>query len=236
MGEPGMEGHEPGDLGDMPPEAVEHLNELGSQLAGEMTPEQVQEVFNTWIEGLPEGAPLEEIRQGFQENFDAWVADGAPPFPPDGLTAEEIMGRGEPAEGMEHGPGEMGPGMEGMEGHVPPPHPTGFVNPFIEPLFEGAPAGAEGEPAWGLNYNEANPAESTWTLPLSPDQVDLEGGHIVIPGDMVGDPTNLPPEATDNGDGTYTINTWPISNMADNGDGTITLTVDIGPPPTAPPA
>jgi hypothetical protein len=228
--------HDP--MEDIPPEEVARLEELGSQLSGELSPDEVRGFMDDYIAGLPPEAPVEEITAHMNEQFDAWVADGAPPFPPDGLTVEELMGH----EGDDMGPeddhhheGEpMGEPMDG--GHIPPPHPTGYVNDFIAPLFEGAPEGADGEPAWGLDYNEADPAHSTWTLPLSPDSVNMDSSAFTIPGDMAGTwEGGIPPEATENPDGSYTIQSWPIDNMVDNGDGTITLTVDIGPPAETPP-
>ncbi|MBF0375148.1 MAG: hypothetical protein HQL39_17235 [Alphaproteobacteria bacterium] len=101
---------------------------------------------------------------------------------------------------------------------VPPPHPDGYVNEFIAPLFEG------------LTYNEGG--TSTWTLPVSADNVDMAASTFVVSADQVGEGEwegGIPPEATDNGDGTYTIQSWPITGVTDNGDGTVTLDVDIHP-------
>jgi len=105
---------------------------------------------------------------------------------------------------------------EHMDGDTPPPHPDGHVNEFIAPLFDG------------LNYEDGG--DSTWNLPISADAVNVEENSFVISGEMLGDPSMLPPEATDNGDGTYTINSWPIESFTDNGDGSVTLNVDIGNP------
>ncbi len=101
-------------------------------------------------------------------------------------------------------------------GGATPPHPDGYVNGFIEPLFDG------------LTYNETG--VSTWTLPISASDVDQANNNFVVDASEVGTwEGGLPPEATDNGDGTYTIHSWPISGVVDNGDGTVTLQVDIGP-------
>ncbi|MBI4566830.1 MAG: hypothetical protein HY719_00370, partial [Planctomycetes bacterium] len=115
-------------------------------------------------------------------------------------------------------------------GDVPPPNPTGYVNDFIQPMFEGAPAGVNGEPAWGLTYNAADPAASAWTLPLPPESVNVAEGTITVPAEMVNATSFLPPEAMPNPDGSYTVNSWPISDLTDNGNGTITLGVDISTP------
>lgn len=126
---------------------------------------------------------------------------------------------------------------EGMppEGEAPPPHPEGYVNDFIAPLFDGAPEGENGEPAWGLDFNVDDPANSSWTLPIPPDAVDMEGNSFTVDANFlndIGSNTSADvPEATDNGDGTFTINSWPINEMVDNGDGTVTMQVDIGMPP-----
>lgn len=102
------------------------------------------------------------------------------------------------------------------EGEAPPPHPDGYVNEFILPLYDGLTYDSEGQ--------------STWTLPIDASAVDLETSTFVVSAEMVGTwEGGLPPEATDNGDGTYTIQCWPIDGLTDNGDGTVTLNVDIGP-------
>jgi hypothetical protein len=111
----------------------------------------------------------------------------------------------------------------GELGAAPPPHPDGYVNGFVAPLFEG------------LSYNSEGP--SSWTLPVSADQVDVENSTFTVSADQVGSwEGGIPPEAKDNGDGTYTIQSWPMSGMVDNGDGTVTLTVDIGPMPGSMPS
>jgi hypothetical protein len=95
------------------------------------------------------------------------------------------------------------------------------VNEFIAPLFEG------------LDYNPEGP--SAWTLPISADQVNVDNSTFTVSADQVGTwEGGLPPEATDNNDGTYTIQSWPMSGMVDNGDGTVTLTVDVGQMPVPP--
>jgi hypothetical protein len=123
-----------------------------------------------------------------------------------------------PHPGGEMGPhpgGEMGPPP--YEGPVPPPHPvySDHINEFIQPLYEG------------VDYNEADPSQSTWTLPEGAE-VDMDNSTITVTADMVNADEWLPPEATDNGDGTYTINSWPIDDMVVNDAGTITLTIDVG--------
>lgn len=96
------------------------------------------------------------------------------------------------------------------EGVCPPPHPEGYVNGFIEPLFEG------------LDYVEGG--ESTWTLSIDAAAVNAEDFTFVVSADQVGTwEGGIPPEATDNGDGTYTIQCWPFDSVTDNGDGTVTL-------------
>lgn len=101
-------------------------------------------------------------------------------------------------------------------GDCPPPHPEGYVNEFILPLYDG------------LTYNEGD--VSTWTLPIDASAVDVASSTFVVSESQVGTwEGGIPPEATDNGDGTYTIQCWPVSAMVDNGDGTVTLSVDIGP-------
>lgn len=111
-------------------------------------------------------------------------------------------------------------------GDVPPPHPEGYVNEFIRPLYDG------------LTYNEGG--TSTWTLAIDPATVNLEESTFVVSASQVGTwEGGIPPEATDNGDGTYTIQSWPVEGMTVNGDGTVTLQVDIGPyagPPAPPPS
>ena len=155
-----------------------------------------------------------------------WEADGAPPFPEDGLTGEELFS-GYAAEGEEPMPGEdMDEGaVVDTEGEPTPPHPeSADVNPFIEPLFNGD---ATDTPAWsGLTYNEGG--VSQWHLPIDASSVDVAGSSITVPADIAG-PAGEYGEVTDNGDGTYTINSWPIDSLTDNGDGTVTIGVDIGP-------
>ncbi|MFC3231039.1 hypothetical protein ACFOGJ_27580 [Marinibaculum pumilum] len=123
----------------------------------------------------------------------------------------DMFGGGDGGETGEGGEGDGGD--EGM--HTTPPHPDGDVNGFIDPLYDG------------LTYNETGLSE--WTLPIDTGDVDTASNTFVVSADDVGTPDPLPGCATDNGDGTYTINCWPIDSVTDNGDGTVTLMVDIGP-------
>lgn len=129
-----------------------------------------------------------------------------PPTPPTPPTGSE---GGETTPPMT----EDGP----PEGVCPPPHPEGYVNGFIEPLFEG------------LDYVEDG--DSSWTLPIDPAAVNSEDFTFVVSADECGTwEGGIPPEATDNGDGTYTIQCWPFDSVTDNGDGTVTLEgLKIGP-------
>jgi len=162
---------------------------------------------------------------GSNQELDEQAAMGGDAPPPESSDTTEPLPEDEPplpedTTGSEPPPPEDKVGSEPPppEGDAPPPHPEDYVNDFIAPLFEG------------LEYNSEGP--STWTLPISADQVDAEAGTFVVSADQVGTwDGGLPPEAIDNGDGTYTIHSWPISEVADNGDGTVTLTVDIGQAP-----
>lgn len=141
--------------------------------------------------------------------------------PPDGEAPPPPPGEGPPPEGEG---GDIPPeGMDMPEGPVPPPYPDGYVNDFIKPLFDG------------LDFDSAS-GTGEWTLNISPDAVDMETSTFVVDGSMVDDSGDfIPPEATPNPDGTYTIQSWPIKDMTVNDDGSVTLSVDIGSPPEAPP-
>jgi len=194
------------------------------------TPEEafasVMEAANS--NAMQDGVPQEQIdaaNGAAQGAFDEAMANGATAqeaFEAAGEAARETMpeheGDGEipnPFGGL--GEPEDHPMGGHMEGDTPPPHPDGPVNEFIAPIFEG------------LNFD--GDGDSTWNLPISADAVNVEDNSFVISAEYLGNPSMLPPEATDNGDGTYTINSWPIDNVTDNGDGTVTLNVDIGMPP-----
>jgi hypothetical protein len=72
------------------PEAAERFQEFAARLQGEMAPEEVRQAFEEWADELDPEAPLEEMRQGFERNFQAWLDEGAPPFPEEGLGVDDL--------------------------------------------------------------------------------------------------------------------------------------------------
>ena len=221
----GEHGHPPHGDGE-----AELRNVMKDAMDSGATPEEafasVMEAANN--NAMQDGVPQEQIdaaNGAAQGAFDEAIANGATAqeaFAAAGEAARETMPDNEGDGGIPNpfgGLGEAGdhPMGDHMDGDTPPPHPDGPVNEFIAPLFEG------------LNFD--GEGDSTWTLPISEDSVNVEDNSFVISAEHLGDPSMLPPEATDNGDGTYTINSWPIESVTDNGDGTVTLDVDIRMPP-----
>jgi len=221
----GEHGHPPHGEGE-----AELRNVMKDAMDSGATPE---EAFSSVMEAannnaIQEGVPQEQIdavNGAARGAFDEAMANGATAqeaFAAATEAAREIMPEHEGDDGSMPNPfggvGEPGdyPMGDHMDGDTPPPHPDGPVNEFIAPLFDG------------LNFDGS---DSTWTLPISADAVNVEDNSFVISAEHLGDSSMLPPEATDNGDGTYTINSWPIESVTDNGDGTVTLDVDIGMPP-----
>ncbi|HLA34104.1 MAG TPA: hypothetical protein VJ001_04460 [Rhodocyclaceae bacterium] len=147
-----------------------------------------------------------------------------------------------PPHHPEPGPGHHPPPVEPHAGdlpipdlphhldRVPPPHPDGYVNEFILPLYDDG----------ALQYNAGG--VSTWNLPISRDAVNLATSTFVIPASEVGTwAGGIPPEAHLNPDGnSYTITCWPMQPpVQENPDGTVTINVLIPPIssyPSAPPA
>ena len=228
----------------MPPEGDETMqavhDAMKESLDGGATPEEAfSNAMNTATdEAAAHGASEEDIAKANEIGTNAFneaMANGASAEEAFGFAmgaVGEAMGdepHGE--EGMHHDDGMMHPeGKEGMppegegemmppegehmdDGKAPPPDPDGYVNDFIAPLFDGTNGTVDTE-------------AGTWTLPISSDSVNVEDNSFVISADAVGDwGGEIPPEATDNGDGTYTINSWPIDSLTDNGDGTVTLNI-----------
>jgi len=210
----GEGGHPPHGEGEHPDEKLREV--MKDAMDNGAMPEEafaaVMEAANA--HAMEDGVPQEQIEAAngaAQAAFDEAMANGATPeeaFAAVSEAVREIMP--EPDMGME--PYPMGEGMH--DGDTTPPHPDGHVNEFIAPLYEGLDYDGEGE--------------TTWTLPIGEDAVNIEENSFVIAAEHLGSAEFLPPEATDNGDGTYTINSWSIESVTDNGDGTVTLNVDIG--------
>lgn len=184
------------------------------------TPEEISELDLDLVvggSGTPGEAPPEDLAGAIDAPPPPPGGEVPPPPPPGGDMPPPPPPGGDmppPPPAGDEMPPPPPPGGGDMA--APPPHPDGYVNEFIAPLFEG------------LEYNAEGP--SSWTLPVSADQVDLENSTFTVSADQVGSwEGGIPPEAKDNGDGTYTIHSWPMSGMVDNGDGTVTLEVGIPP-------
>ncbi|MEI6985816.1 MAG: hypothetical protein WCK65_06800, partial [Rhodospirillaceae bacterium] len=102
-------------------------------------------------------------------------------------------------------PGPVLDGVPTIDHLAPPPNPNGYVNTFISPLYDGTNG--------TLDFHEVGP--SFWTLPIGRNDVDLATSTFTIPAALVGTwDGGIPPEARYNPeDNTYTIHSWPITNV-----------------------
>ena len=159
---------------------------------------------------------------------------GMPPPEGESMTDGDPMMGGDSTMGDPNMPPPEGEHMEGdpMMGDPNMPPPEGEH-------MDGDPMmGDEGEhmmnddhhdmkfegPLFDGTVGTADVENGTWSLPISTEDINMENNSVTISADLAGDfGGELPPEVTDNGDGTYTIHDLPIDSVIDNGDGTVTI-------------